>query len=121
MKKGQKISKRRKFSDEFRKFIVNEYESGKFTVSELSKLHELSNQLIYTWIYKYSAFNKPNTVIVELKDSSSKKLKAYEKRIKALEQIIGQKQIKIDYLEKIIDLSNAHYQTDLKKNSNIQP
>ena len=121
MKSGKKISKRRKFSVELKKFIVSEYESGRFTVLELSKLHDISFQLIYRWIYKYSSFNKPNTVVVEMKESSIRKLKAYEKRIKELEQIVGQKQLKIDYLEKIIDLSNEHYKTDLKKSSNIQP
>ena len=121
MNNGKKISKRRKFSDDFKKFIVNEYESGKFTVHELAKLHDISFQLIYTWIYKFSAFNKSNTVVVELKESSMRKLKAYEKRIKELEQIVGQKQLKIDYLEKIIELSNEHYKTDLKKSSNTQP
>ena len=121
MNNGKKISKRRKFSEELKKFIVSEYESGKFSVLELSKLHDVSFQSIYRWVYKYSSFNKPNTVVVELKESSMRKLKAYEKRIKELEQVVGQKQLKIDYLEKIIDLSNEHYKTDLKKNSNTKP
>lgn len=121
MKNGKQISKRRKFSDDFKKFIVSEYESGKFTVQELSKLHDVGFQSIYSWIYKFSSFNKPNTVVVEMKESSMRKLKAHEKRIKELEQIIGQKQLKIDYLEKIIELSNEHYKTDLKKSSNTQP
>ena len=121
MKNGQKIRRRRKFSEDLKKFIVSEYESGKFSVLELSRLHSISFQLIYRWIYKYSLFNKQNTVIMELKDSSEKKLKAYEQRIKALEQIVGQKQLKIDYLEKIIELSAEHFGTDLKKSFNIQP
>ena len=121
MNNGKQISKRRKFSNEFKKFIVSEYESGKFTVKELGELHGLGLQMIYNWIYKFSSFNKPNTVVVEMKESSMRKLKAYEKRIKELEQIIGQKQLKIDYLEKIIELSNEHYRTDLKKSSNTQP
>ena len=121
MKNGQKIRQRRKFSEELKKFIVSEYESGKFTVSELSRLHDISFQVIYRWIYKYSLYNKQNTVGMELKESSQRKLKAYERRIKELEQIVGQKQLKIDYLEKIIDLSNDHFDTDLKKSFNIRP
>jgi len=121
MKNGKRIKASRTFSVEFKKHLVKEYESGKFTVLELSKLHNVSYQSIYRWIYKYSAFNQSNTVIVEMKESSTRKLKAYEKRIKELEQMVGQKQIKIDYLEKIIDLSNDHYKTDLKKNSNMRP
>lgn len=121
MNNGKRIKSPRTFSVELKKHIVKEYESGKFTVLELSKLHDIANQNIYRWIYKYSAFNQSNTIIVEMKESSTRKLKSYEKRIKELEQMIGQKQIKIDYLEKIIELSNDHYKTDLKKNSNTQP
>lgn len=118
MKNGKKLQVRRTFSVELKKHVVKEYESSKFTVLELSKLHDVSPQNIYRWIYKYSAFNQSSTIIVEMKESSTRKLKTYEKRIKELEQIVGQKQIKIDYLEKIIELSNDHYKTDLKKNSN---
>jgi len=118
MKNGRKISSRRKFSDEFKKTIVKEYESGQFTVNELGKLHKVANKVIYHWIYKYSNYNQANTVIVEMKNSSTQKLKDYEIRIKELERIVGQKQIEIDYLSKVIDIANQHYQTDLKKNSN---
>ncbi|MFK7935988.1 MAG: transposase [Saprospiraceae bacterium] len=121
MKKGQGIKKRRIFSKSFKQHLVKEYESGKFTVLELCKLHGVNNPSLYSWIYKYSTYNQSNTVVVEMKESSLQKLKAYEKRIKDLEQIVGQKQIQIDYLEKIIDLSNQHFDTDLKKNSNTQP
>ena len=121
MKDGQKIRSRRTFTKEFKQLIVSEYESGKFSVLELSRLHDLSFQNIYRWIYKYSLYNKPNTIVVEMKESSLRKLKAHEKRIKDLERIIGQKQLKIDYLEKIIDLSNDYFKTDLKKSFAEQP
>lgn len=115
MENGKRIRKRRSYSKDFKKFIVSEYESGKFSVLELSRLHDITFQCIYNWIYKYSLFNKQNTVVVEMKQSSLNKLKAYEKRIKELEQVLGQKQLKIDYLEKIIELSDEHYKTDVKK------
>lgn len=115
MENEKRIRKRRSYSKDFKKFIVSEYESGKFSVLELSRLHDITFQCIYNWIYKYSLFNKQNTVVVEMKQSSLNKLKAYEKRIKELEQVLGQKQLKIDYLEKIIELSDEHYKTDVKK------
>lgn len=115
MKNGKEIRSRRTFSEDFKKFLVSEYESGKFSVLELSRLHDVPFQYIYRWIYKYSLYNKQNTVVVEMKESSLRKLKALEKRIKDLEQIVGQKQLKIDYLEKIIELSDDYFKTDLKK------
>jgi predicted RNase H-like nuclease (RuvC/YqgF family) len=53
-----------------------------------------------------------------MKDSSTNKLKALEQRIKELERTIGQKQIQIDYLEKMIDIAKGELNIDIKKNSN---
>jgi len=52
-----------------------------------------------------------------MKDSATRKLKGLEIKIKELEQIVGQKQIKIDYLEKMIDLAKEELDIDIKKNS----
>lgn len=52
-----------------------------------------------------------------MKDSATRKLKELETRIKELEQIVGQKQIKIDFLEKMIDLAKEELDIDIKKNS----
>jgi hypothetical protein len=53
---------------------------------------------------------------VEAKDSSANKLKEMEERIKELERSIGQKQIKIDFLEKMIDIAKTDLNIDIKKN-----
>ncbi|HEX9825991.1 MAG TPA: transposase, partial [Flavobacteriaceae bacterium] len=87
------ISKQRRFSEEFKKSIVSDFESGKFSVPQLERLHNIGNSSIYTWIYKYSRSNERGQRIVEMKDSSTNKLKALEQRIKELERTIGQKQI----------------------------
>jgi hypothetical protein len=52
-----------------------------------------------------------------MNESSTKKLKDFELRIKELEQIVGQKQLKIDYLEKMIELAKEEFDMDIKKNS----
>ncbi len=54
----RKINKYRKFSEDFKQNLVEEFESGKFSVRELGKLHKLSDTSIYNWIYKYSTLNK---------------------------------------------------------------
>ena len=54
--------------------------------------------------------------MVEMKDSSSSRLKEMELRIKELEQAVGRKQIKIDYLEKMLDLAKSDLDIDIKKN-----
>lgn len=79
------LQKHRRYSEEFRKQIVADFESGKFSVPQLEKLHGISNSLIYNWIYKFSTFNDKGFRVVEMKDSSAKKMKDLEARNKELE------------------------------------
>lgn len=110
------IRKQRKYSKEFKKRIVSDFESGKFSVPQLEKLHGIGNSLIYGWIYKFSTFNEQGFRIVEMKDSSSKKMKELETRVKELESAVGRKQIMIDYLEKMVEIAKDELDIDIKKN-----
>ena len=114
----RQIKKQRQYSDEFKKELVTLYESGKNSVLELEKLYGVSTVVIYRWIYKFSTFNTKGVRVVEMKDSNIKKLKELEKKVQALEQIVVQKQIKIDYLEKVIDIAEEELKIDIKKKSN---
>jgi len=115
-KKLKKLRVKRVFSEEFKKLRVSEYESGEYTVKELSKLYGVCFQTVYTWIYKYSSYNKKGIKIVEMAESSTKKVKELQKRISELERMLGQKQIRIDYLEELIKLTEEGYNIELKKN-----
>jgi len=52
-----------------------------------------------------------------MKQSSSLKLKELILQVKELERIVGQKQIKIDYLEKMIDIAKDEFNIDIKKST----
>ena len=110
------VRKTRKYSIEFKKRIVADFESGKFSVLQLEKLHGVSEQSIYRWIYKFSTFSEKGFRIVEMKDSSNKKMKELEARVKELESAVGRKQIKIDYLEKMMEIAKDELDIDIKKN-----
>jgi transposase len=114
------INKARRFSEEFKKSIVSEFEKGNLSVLQLSRLHSIHFQTIYKWIYKFSTFNEKGYRIVEMEDSTSKKLKDQEIRIRELERAVGQKQLKIDYLEKLIEMAGKDLGLDLKKNSDTK-
>lgn len=114
----RELRKSRKYSDEFKKEIVSLFEKGKFSVIQLEKLYGIGNPTIYKWIYKFSTFNEKGFRIVEMKESNFTKLSELEKKVKELEQIVGQKQIKIDYLEKMIDIAKDELNVDIKKNFN---
>jgi len=115
------IQKKRKYSEFFRRRLVSEFESGKYSVPELEKLYGVSNGSIYRWIYKFSTFNKKGYRVVEHKESSQKKLKAMEQKIKDLEAALGRKQIMIDYLETMMDVAKEELNIDIKKNFSTPP
>ncbi len=117
----RKIKKRRVYTTEFKRQIVSEFESGNLSVPQLEKLYGINNVSIYRWIYQYSSFNEHGSRVVEMKDSSSQKLKKLEARIAELEQLVGQKQIKVEYLEKMIELAKSELNIDIKKNFDTPP
>lgn len=110
------LRSKRVYSDEFKKARVNDYEKGELTVEEISSLYQVSPVNIYRWIYKYSAYNKKKVRVVEMSESSTKKVKELQSKIKEMERIIGQKQMNIDYLEKVIELAKERFNIDIKKN-----
>lgn len=113
----RRVRHRRKYSEDFKLKIVRDYESGRYSVSDMEKIYDISPSVIYRWIYKYSEYNKRTIQVVEMKDSQAEKIRQMEARIKELEQAVGQKQMNIDYLEKMIDLAKENYDIDIKKNS----
>ena len=112
----QVIRKHRRFSEEFKRSIVKEFESGRFSVIQLEKLHNIANPIIYNWIYKYSTFNDKSIRIIEMKESSTNKIKELEEKVKDLERAVGQKQLYIDYVEKMMEIAKDELGIDIKKN-----
>lgn len=112
------LRKQLRYTDEFKRELVSAYEAGTYSVLQLEKLYGVNNVTIYKWIHKLSTFNEKGFRVIEMKESSIDKLKQLEQKIKELEQIVGQKQIKIDYLEKMIDIAKDDLHIDIKKNYN---
>ncbi len=109
------------FSDEFKKQKVKELEENLITITEISQDYGVSRTAVYKWIYKYSIrYAKGVRQVVEMESEQEKtnKLKA---RLSELEQIIGQKQMKIDFLEKMIEIGNNEMGIDLKKKFSTPP
>ena len=111
----------RTFSDALKRQKVKEIEQGLVSVSEVSKSLSVTRAAIYKWIKKYSlTYHKPIRMIVESK-SESKKVLHLQQRLAELEQLVGQKQIQLEFLEKLIELASDDLGLDLKKNYGIEP
>ena len=107
----------RTFSTAFKLEKVDLLDRGKITVKELSDIYEVSPTAIYKWKRRYSKLDNSERVVIE-KISEEKKSKELLNRIKDLEQIIGKKQIEIDYYKTAIDELSAESGEDLLKKFN---
>jgi transposase-like protein len=116
-------SERRKkiFSEDFKKQKVREIEMKQTTISEVSKAYQVRNNNVHKWVEKYgNSYKKGVRLVVEM-ESETKKLLSLQQRVAALERVVGQKQIVIDFQAKMIDLAESTYGVDIKKKFDTEP
>ena len=107
---------RRSFSESFKIEKVREIESGQTRPCEIMKQYEVSYTSVYKWIEKYgSNSDRSEKWVVESK-SDTRELLELKKKLAELERIVGQKQILIDFKDKVIELAEKEYGIDIKKN-----
>jgi transposase-like protein len=111
----------RTFSEEFKRQKVQEIEKRITTIREISIEYEVSKSAIRKWLLKYSVtYSKGIRTIVE-SESDTKKLIELQKKIAELERLIGQKQIQLDFKDKMIELAEEYYRIDIKKKFESTP
>lgn len=107
--------RRRRFSDNFKMQKVREIETGQTKVSEICSQYQVTSKNVYLWVDKFGCMkNKKERMVVET-DSDTRQLIDLKKRVSELERIIGQKQILIDFQDKMIELAEENYGVDIKK------
>jgi transposase-like protein len=121
LKTGKRIQSPRRYSEEYKRKLVQDFEKGIMSVPQMERQYGIKTSCIYRWIYKYSSYNEKNSRIVEMKHSQTNRVKELQEKVKELERAVGQKQMQIDYLEKMIDMTQQHYSIDIKKNFSTQP
>ena len=114
--------RRRHFSENFKQKKVQEIELGQIRVSEICKQYEVNPANVYKWILKFGIMKKEKTerIIVET-NSDTQQLLELKKKVAELERIIGQKQLLLDFKDKMIDIAEQTYSIDIKKKFSTQP
>jgi transposase-like protein len=112
---GSKIRKIRQFSTEFKKGKVRQIDDGKISVLQLSRIYEVSSTAVYKWIRKYSRYAGQNEKVVVQKESEQAKTLLLLKKVADLEQLVGQKQVEVEYLKKVLEFGSEITETDIKK------
>lgn len=106
----------RNFSESFKIKRVRELEQGIVRACEIQREYNVSYTSILRWKNKYGMTkkSKPVRTIVETQ-SDTKQLLAMKKRIAELERIVGQKQLQLDFKDKMIEIAEDMYKVDIKK------
>ena len=111
----------RRFNDNFKLEKVREIERGVSRISDICKQYEVTSTNVHRWIHKFGSMkNKSERIIVE-SQSDAKQLIELKKKIADLERIVGQKQILLDFKEKMIELAEETYKVDIKKKFSDKP
>ncbi|MEX2233147.1 MAG: transposase, partial [Cyclobacteriaceae bacterium] len=109
MKKNKlklEIRANRCFSEEFKKSKVKELVEKQITVTQLSRLYGVTRTAVYKWLYHYSNdYQRKSTLVVQM-ESESYKTERLQQRVAELERTIGQKQLEIDFLNKLLEIAS---------------
>lgn len=113
---GEEFNKlRRTFSVAFKQEKVQQIEQKQVTVHQLSKLYGVTRSAIYKWVRLYGSFKQKGERIVVEKESEGKRTAELLKKVAELEQLIGQKQVEVEYLKKVVEFGSELTKTDIKK------
>lgn len=120
IKKGSKGVRRnprqsRYFSESFKREKVKQLEQNLIRIADICKEYQVSRSAVYKWLDKYSTMRPKGIRQVIEPMSDSKKIKALREKIAALERLVGQKQIEIEFKEKLIEIAEEMYDVDIKK------
>ncbi len=112
---------RRYFSKEFKQKKVSEIDRHLTTVSEVSREYQVTRSSVYKWIHLFSTQLKRGTrQVIEVK-SDTRKIEALKEKVKELEQLLGQKQIEIEFHKKMVEIASEEVGIDIKKKFGSKP
>jgi transposase len=105
----------RYFSEEFKRKKVEEIEKKVSTIAEICREYAVSATSVYKWIYRYSVMRKKGVKMVVESASDTTKIESLKRHIAELEQLLGQKQFEVEFLEKQMQKASEQYGIDFKK------
>lgn len=98
-----------RYTEEFKMHVVSEVEAGRLSQREAGRMYHISKSTVWDWIQVYGKIeNKKRIVEVVMSDQKEK--------IEEMEKALSEAHLKIRLYEKMIELADKHYKTDIKKN-----
>ena len=105
---------RRRFSEEFKKEQVSLIERGHLTQADVCRRYDVRANSVGKWMDKYGYNRKKGLIMISSKKDYDK-LSTIEQENKELKQIIGEQQVELLYLKKLLEKAREHIGDDFEK------
>ncbi len=105
----------RRFSEAFKRAVVADVESGRYTIQEAATAHQIHFVSIYRWL-KQMGSPESRTRIVRIEmPKEANRIKQLEEEKRALESALAQAHMKILLLESTVEVLEERAGRDAKK------
>lgn len=106
-----------RYSISFKQQVVREIEEEGLTFMQARRRYDIKGgSTIQTWVRKFGKNHLLNRIVrIEMKGEKDR-VKELEAEIKRLKLALADATLAKDALETLIEITNEHYQTDVKKN-----
>jgi len=115
----------RRYSEGFKLKILAELSTGRYSKRELGDIYGVNRTTINEWVKKYNRKDLMNTRILVETEGETSRLKALQKEIKQLKELLIKKdldKLALDsYLEVAAEKLGYKNVDELKKNLNVKP
>ena len=111
----------KRYSVSFKQKVVNEIEEEGLSISEVRRRYNIKGEsTVQNWIKKFGKKHLLNTIVrIEMKDEKDR-VKELEEEVKKLKIALADAVLARDVYKTTLEVTDEHYKTDLKKNSEDQ-
>lgn len=105
----------RRYSEAFKRSVVAEVESGRYTALEAAAAHQMNFTSVYKWLKKLGSPDSHTRIVrIEMPDERNR-IKELEKEKRALESALAQAHMKIILLESTVEVLQEQVGPGAKK------
>lgn len=103
------------FSTSLKESIVKDIESKRLSVKDVVTLYDVSATAVYKWLAKYSVIYPPEVRMVVEQESEGTKTRQLLAEKAELQRALGEKQMELDLLQKLVAVASEKLNLDIKK------
>lgn len=104
-----------RYSEAFKRSVVAEVESGRYTVLEAARVHQVNFSSVYKWLKDLGAPDTQTRIVRIEMPTERDRIKELEKEKRALESALAQAHIKIVVLESTVEVLEEKAGVRVKK------